>query len=234
MVANNSARGTAAERLAAAVRSSHTESEEHLDSVFSWLHFSPPRDSPVHAKIEKHFRAAMPGTATKTLCAAALREYGFTPESTIFGQSICPDEVNYLKGGFCYKMSDYWGESFPMGGIGGAPFVGTAGFQAFSQHIPDDGNMLVLFGVHVAISENGELGKIVLKGQHEETTCCGPVMAAYEAVKGEAAAGASDCARTHHLPHTPFPARATRHAPPATCHVPRAWRMARATCHAPF
>ena len=186
---DNSNRRLAAERLSAAVRSAHTESEEHLDTVFSWLQWSAPRESAIHEKMTKHFRGAMPGTALTTLSAVALREYGFTPDNTIYAQSVCPDEINYIKGGLCYQMCDYWGESFPMGGIGGAPFVGTAGFEAFSKHIPDDGNMLVLFGVHVAISEKGDLGKIVLKGQHEESACCGPVLAAFEAVKSEAAAG---------------------------------------------
>ena len=34
-------------------------------------------------------------------------------------------------------MASYWGECFPMGGIGGAPFVGKTGFGAFSAHVPD-------------------------------------------------------------------------------------------------
>jgi len=76
-------------------------------------------------------------------------------------------------------MKDYWGEVFPMGGIGGAPFVGKTGFNAFAHHVPDGGHVLVLFGPHVAVSAAGELGKYARVGQKAESAACGAVLAAY-------------------------------------------------------
>lgn len=108
-----------------------------------------------------------------------VEQFGFTPENTLFGTCICPDEINNEKGDLADRMKDYWGECFPMGGIGGAPYVGKTGFMAFSHHVPENGNVLILFGPHVAISETGEVGKYLRKGQTKHSTACGACIAAY-------------------------------------------------------
>lgn len=126
----------------------------------------------------------MPGSVvTKRTSTVLSDRFGMSKENTLYGQSICPDEINNEKGDLSYLMIDYWGECFPMGGIGGAPFVGRTGFGAFSAHVPENGNVLILFGPHIAISENGELGKYLRKGQGKESTACGAVLAAYDACK---------------------------------------------------
>lgn len=51
------------------------------------------------------------------------------------------------------------GDEFNLGGLAGVPFVGKTGFGAFSHHVPVDGNILIVFGPHVGISPEGELGK---------------------------------------------------------------------------
>ena len=71
----------------------------------------------------------------------------------------------------------------PMGGLGGAPFVGKTGFGAFSGHVPDNGNVVILFGPHIAISESGELGAYQRIGQREMSHACGAVLGAYEQCK---------------------------------------------------
>ena len=73
----------------------------------------------------------------------------------MFGQSICPDEINNGKGGLSYQMIDYWGECFSMGGIGGAPFVGRTGFASFTRHVKQDGHVFIFFGPHISISPVG-------------------------------------------------------------------------------
>jgi hypothetical protein len=97
----------------------------------------------------------------------------------IYGQSICPDEINNEKGDLACLMKDYWGSCFPMGGIGGAPYVGRTGFMAFSHHVPDDGHVVILFGPHVAVSAEGEIGKYLRIGQSSKSGACGAVLAAH-------------------------------------------------------
>jgi hypothetical protein len=43
--------------------------------------------------------------------------------------------------------------------LAGIPFTGKTGFTAFSHHIPDNGNLFVLFAPHVGISKSGRIGK---------------------------------------------------------------------------
>jgi hypothetical protein len=94
---------------------------------------------------------------------------------------MCPDEINHEASDLSSILSGFWGESFPLGGISGAPFSGKTGFGAFSAHVPDGGNVLVFFGPHVGISKHGEVGKYLRKGQHKHSTACGAVIGAYNA-----------------------------------------------------
>merc|ERR1719454_1111744 len=102
-----------------------------------------------------------------------------TPLNTIFGTSICPDEINTMQGSLAAIMKRHWGKCFPMGGISGIPFAGKTGFVAFSHHVPDDGNVMVMFGPHVGISDDGTIGKFVRRGQKKQSTACGAVIGAY-------------------------------------------------------
>lgn len=45
--------------------------------------------------------------------------------------------------------------------------------------LDQDGNILILFGPHIAISEEGELGKYRRLGQTKLSSACGAVLAAY-------------------------------------------------------
>jgi len=151
-------------------------------SVYSWLSWAPQLNSPCFHALHRSFPGALPGQVVHSRIRAALEDkYGFTPENTLFGVSICPDEINNEKGSLADLLREYWGEVFPLGGISGAPFVGKTGFKAFSHHVPDDGNVLVLFGPHVAVSEAGEVGKYLRPGQQNESTACGAVIGAYHA-----------------------------------------------------
>merc|ERR1719161_651330 len=153
-----------------------------LSEVFSWLTWVPPSNSPCFRTLHECFRGALPGNCILKRTSLALKAFGLKPGNTIYGQSICPDEINNEEGDPGSIMAEYWGNCFPMGGIGGAPFVGKTGFTAFSHHVPDDGHVVILFGPHVAISEAGELGKYLRHGQSCDSSACGAVLAAYSAV----------------------------------------------------
>jgi hypothetical protein len=157
------------------------------DAVQAWLKMAPSPGSPCYQTLHRAFPGALPGKLVLQRISSATEPFGLTPENTIYGQSVCPDEINHEKGGLCHSMAEYWGECFPMGGIGGSPHVGKTGFGAFSHHVPDGGHVLVLFGPHIAISNEGELCKILRVGQSQKSGACGAVLAAYAACcKGEA------------------------------------------------
>eukprot|EP00931_Biecheleriopsis_adriatica_P047199 TRINITY_DN2717_c0_g3_i1.p1 TRINITY_DN2717_c0_g3~~TRINITY_DN2717_c0_g3_i1.p1 ORF type:complete len:692 (-),score=120.97 TRINITY_DN2717_c0_g3_i1:157-2232(-) len=149
--------------------------------TFAFLTWSPPARSPIYQAMQKHFPGALPSQALHERKRAILKKYGFTSHNTLMGTSLCPDEINNDSSDLPVLMSQHWGESFPMGGISGAPFVGKTGFRAFSSHVPDDGNIIILFGPHVGISAAGEIGCCLRLGQEENSTACGAVIAAYRA-----------------------------------------------------
>lgn len=78
-------------------------------------------------------------------------------------------------------MQDHWGEVFPMGGISGTAFAGMTGFATLSGHVADDGNILLAFGPHVGISEEGIVGKLTRIGQANPSSACGALIGAYNA-----------------------------------------------------
>lgn len=110
-----------------------------------------------------------------------VNRYGFTDDNTVYGESTCPDEINHTEQSLGHFLSEDWGERFQMGGIGGCPFVGKAGFDALLSHAPDNGNVLIMFGPHVGISPEGQVGKYVRAGQQRCSTACGAAIAAFEA-----------------------------------------------------
>jgi len=140
----------------------------------------PAINTPSWKALDDNFRGAIPGTALFHIVKSLTHnQFGMTPANTLYADSLCPDEINHENGGLPDIMKEYWGACFPMGGIGGAPFVGKTGFSAFSNHVPDDGHLLLLFGPHVAVSETGEVGKYARHGQSIESSACGAVIAAY-------------------------------------------------------
>lgn len=67
----------------------------------------------------------------------------------------------------------------PFGGLGGIPFAGKTGFNAYASHVPDDGHLLVLFAPHVGIDKLGKLGYVERKGQKNKTPTCGAASGAF-------------------------------------------------------
>jgi hypothetical protein len=82
-----------------------------------------------------------------------LKSMGFTDANTLFADCSCPDEINHddpLED-ITSLMHTRWGEMFPLGGLAGFPFTGKTGWGAFSSHVPNDGNIVVLFAPHVGV-----------------------------------------------------------------------------------
>jgi len=126
-------------------------------------------------KILQYFPNAIEGQKlTVEVVDKLAKNHRFTPKNTLFGFSTCPDEINRT----VTRFESYYGEKhFPLGGLAGYPFRGKTGFSAFSHHAPDNGNLLILYGPHIGISESGELGKILRENQSHESTACGAAIA---------------------------------------------------------
>lgn len=136
----------------------------------------------------------------------ALKKRGFKRSSTLLGSSLCSDEIldgtssrtllHSIHGAFGRSSSNSLGKSvssspsgiFSLGGLGGIPAVGTTGFGAFFSHCPDEGKVIIVFGPHVGISNDGIVGKVERLGQFDTdvgggkrrgTASCGAAVGAY-------------------------------------------------------
>ena len=91
---------------------------------------------------------------------------GFNSENTLFADSSCPDEINHddQEEDITLLFQNRWGEVFPLAGLAGVPFTGKTGWGAFSNHVPMNGNIVVLFAPHVGIDKDGKVGQILRDG----------------------------------------------------------------------
>jgi len=144
--------------------------------------------SAFEANMRKNFPGALPNSAVSLRVCAALRDRGYTPANTLFGSSVCSDEINdtaeSLVSDFVNKLQVDGG--FNLGGLGGLPFVGISGMGAFVHHCPDKGKIFIMFGPHVGVSNDGTVGKIERIGQKALSTSCGAGIGAYKAIMGSA------------------------------------------------
>ena len=110
----------------------------------------------------------------------ALIQQRCTPENTLFASSVCVDEINHTVTSLNDRLADYWKQCFYMGGLGGIPFSGRTGYKAYTHHMPDDGNVFILFASHVGISPDGEVGKFARHGKHQLSNACGASIGAFD------------------------------------------------------
>jgi len=108
---------------------------------------------------------------------------GFTVENTLFGHSVCSDEINNRKEQLIPLMVNRWQEGFFLGGLGGLPFAGKSGFGAYLHHVPDNGKLLIVFAPHVGIGSDGKIGALQRDGQAAVSTACGAAIGAYKALQ---------------------------------------------------
>jgi len=136
------------------------------------------------AAVDTYFKSALPGSQIEELVYQQVSELGITRDNTVFAQSSCPDELNHddYAEDITRLMRNRYGEVFPLGGLAGLPFTGKTGWGAFSHHVPEDGNIVVLYAPHVGITADGVVGKVHRPGQEKETTACGASIGAYNSL----------------------------------------------------
>jgi hypothetical protein len=66
-----------------------------------------------------------------------------------------------------------WGHIIPLSGLAGLPFVGKSGCKTLVEHLPKDGNIILLFAPHVGIDNEGNVGTIKRNFQNFKTPACG-------------------------------------------------------------
>lgn len=117
-----------------------------------------------------------------------LKKRGYTKTNTLVASSLCSDEINYSDQSLESQLRSNlvparYGGVFHLGGLAGVPSVGISGFKACLGHVPIDGKVVLVFGPHIGIDENGVVGKIKRIGQDTKPTgTCGAVVGAKKAL----------------------------------------------------
>jgi len=148
------------------------------------LAFLGIKEVEVYEEVEQLFPGAMTGWSVMRKAHQALKTYGVYRDNTLYGQSVCSDEITGDRGHLPALMTNYYGRTFNLGSIAGLPHVGKTGFGAFSHHVPDNGNVLIVFGPHIGFSIDGEAGRFLRKGQAILSTAPDAVIAAYNQCMG--------------------------------------------------
>lgn len=110
-------------------------------------------------------------------------------DHTLVATSFCADEVNdrslrelsYVHD----NAPDILLDTFDLGGLGGFPFTGVMGMQAFAHHVPDAGTALIAYGPHIGITDEGEFGTVQRWGQAGLSIACGSLMAAVQSLQAD-------------------------------------------------
>lgn len=111
-----------------------------------------------------------------------LKKKGLDTDKVMTANSVCSDDINTLQ--FPVTSGGLLGP-FYLGGLDGFPFTGLTGVQAFAHHMPKDGALLIYFGPHIGISEEGKIGVVLRKGQDHASSCCGAAQAALDKINNK-------------------------------------------------
>ena len=132
-------------------------------------------------KIREHYPKAETGShITEQYLAYLSDHYNEDLKKMLFATSICADDIN-VSTDFRRVLS----RPFTLGGLGGIPFAGFTGMVAYGHHIPDNGSGFILYGPHIGITDEGELGKMRRPGQAGLSNSCGALMLALNRLESE-------------------------------------------------
>ena len=147
----------------------------------------PDTDPEFDKTVKTSFPGALSNQELETRVVDVLGEKGYTGSNTLLATSLCCDELARRLEDDFVKI---YGDNFFLGGLSGFPFAGNTGFGAMSAHIPDNGYCLIIYGPHVGISKQGQIGKVERRGIELVDTCCGSAVAASNYLDGITNGGA--------------------------------------------
>jgi len=137
---------------------------------------SSSEDEDVIHSVMEAFPGAIKSSALAAHIKVVLNKNGLADEKIMLATSFCSDEVNRELEQDLTAIYDY---NFSMGGLAGFAFGGVTSFGAMASHIPDGGSCLILYGPHVGVDREGNIGKVNRRGRHASSSgCCGSAAAA--------------------------------------------------------
>ncbi len=117
-----------------------------------------------HRILQKQFPGTLPLEEYMEKTFQVLEPYGFEDENTMGMVALCRDEITEP---LFDEVVKYWGKTFNCCSLGGFLTIGKTGLHAAAEHTPiyDGIRRFTFYGMpHIAISKNGEIGKVYREG----------------------------------------------------------------------
>lgn len=128
--------------------------------------------------VRQHYpKAVADSDFRKQIQDLLINEYSIDPATALLVNSICADDIIAVRSmetpAHKTKLKHDFLGPFSLGGLAGLPYSGLTGMLTVGHHIPDGGSVVIAYGPHIGLSDQGELGKLLRPGQQDESTACG-------------------------------------------------------------
>src|SRR6478736_3243652 len=131
------------------------QKEKPVSQLVTAAHEPVPAE--VAQAIVNEFPGAMPYSIAIDTLLQHLSHYGIDANQILWGQSTCVDDITNTKDKLIHPEIK---GPFTFGGLGGLPFTGVTGLEAFAHHVPEDGTALLFLGPHIGYNETEGWGRI--------------------------------------------------------------------------
>jgi len=130
------------------------------------------------AEVQKIIQSEFPGALPTIEFGDSLtrylnKKYNLLPKDILLGISTCVDDIIFSKN---FHHHPEMNGPFHMGGLGGLPFSGVSGLNAYAHHVPDNGAMVLFIGPHIGYSSEKGWGYMLRPGQTDGSSCCGALV----------------------------------------------------------
>ena len=155
----------------------------YIEPVYSYPFFKPLRDEIISSF--SYFKSPVIHELDLFQKVVTILKSVGISNNALFAHSSCSDEIIHMPGKLINQFTNYFGASFKMGGLGGIYFGGQVSFNAYASHASDidggiaNGDLFILYGPHVGISDTGVIGLVNRFNQKHESTCCGALIGGY-------------------------------------------------------
>jgi hypothetical protein len=129
------------------------------------------------ATLDRHFPDSIPEADFVSRTAQLLEGEGFTRENTLATVAVCRDEITRP---IFADVESRWGHAFNLASLAGMMTAGTTGINAALSHTPTEDGLkrLVVYAMpHIAIDDDGTIGRVHRPGLPEPSNACGALVA---------------------------------------------------------
>ncbi|BAY22088.1 hypothetical protein NIES2100_18510 [Calothrix sp. NIES-2100] len=167
-------------------KDNYSKAELWLNRVKESADVYSPESNPIFYEVlQKHFPGALPMSTYIQMTYEALAAYGFDDKNTMGMTTLCRDEITEP---FLAEVIRKWGESFNCSSLAGFVMMGKTALGAAVDYVPivDDKRRFAFYAMpHIAISQDGEVGKVYRYGIQKVSHAC----SALEAIAKELLSG---------------------------------------------